>query len=120
MEPTAQVCMCWADIPTSLFWVNLFTLVDVDECQANNGDCEQGCTNTPGGHFCTCQDGFFLFNATNCRGTCSLCQSLQCTDSSVFALILEAKYELYTKVLKFRLHNEHKIGAKLNYSTEMS
>ena len=41
---------------------------DVNECQLNNGNCEQGCTNTEGGFFCTCMDGFFLFNATHCRG----------------------------------------------------
>ena len=33
---------------------------DVNECLANNGDCDQKCTNTPGSYYCSCDSGFYL------------------------------------------------------------
>ena len=33
--------------------------VDRDECQINNGNCEQQCINTVGGYECACGDEFF-------------------------------------------------------------
>ena len=42
---------------------------DVDECQNNNGGCEQNCTNTVGSFFCNCVDGFLLgANLLGCDG----------------------------------------------------
>ena len=38
----------------------MFVHVDVDECQSENGGCEQNCTNTVGSFFCNCSDGFRL------------------------------------------------------------
>ena len=34
--------------------------VDVDECQLNQGNCAQVCTNLDGGYQCSCNDGFTL------------------------------------------------------------
>lgn len=36
-------------------------LVDIDECQKNNGGCDQICLNRPGGYNCSCKDGYDLF-----------------------------------------------------------
>ena len=40
----------------------MFVHVDVDECQSENGGCEQNCTNTVGSFFCNCSDGFMSRN----------------------------------------------------------
>ena len=45
----------------------------VDECAANNGGCEQVCTNMIRGHNCSCRSGFLLeANGQNCTGKISL------------------------------------------------
>lgn len=36
------------------------SLLDVDECQDNNGGCQQICVNTMGSYECQCKEGFFL------------------------------------------------------------
>ena len=33
---------------------------DVNECEADNGGCEELCVNTVGSHQCMCQDGYRL------------------------------------------------------------
>lgn len=33
---------------------------DINECSANTHNCQQRCTNTPGGFTCGCQDGYRL------------------------------------------------------------
>ena len=47
---------------TSLFLVPLHTiphlLSDIRECEANNGGCDQICTDFPGGYSCSCRSGF--------------------------------------------------------------
>ena len=44
-------------------------LSDVNECQTNNGGCEQVCTNTVGSYVCSCNPGFRLSsNGHNCNG----------------------------------------------------
>lgn len=44
---------------------------DINECSANNGDCEHNCTNTVSSYYCSCAIGFNL-NADehNCDGMC--------------------------------------------------
>lgn len=45
-------------------------IVDVDECKVLNGGCHQNaiCTNVPGTHMCTCEQGFFGNGAVVCFG----------------------------------------------------
>ena len=38
----------------------LFLLLDIDECAAENGGCDQHCHNTVGSYFCTCDSGWRL------------------------------------------------------------
>ena len=43
--------------------------VDVDECEEDNGGCDQGCVNTPGSYMCTCKLGYDVEPpSTNCTG----------------------------------------------------
>lgn len=42
---------------------------DSDECDVNNGQCEQDCTNNVGSFQCSCRKGFILEgNGFNCTG----------------------------------------------------
>lgn len=41
---------------------SLFTLLDEDDCQVNNGGCSHGCIQGPFGALCTCEPGFQLLN----------------------------------------------------------
>jgi len=46
-------------------------LLDIDECQMNNGGCQDGCTNTVGSFVCDCDRtvGFEIgSNGLNCVG----------------------------------------------------
>ena len=48
-------------------------LLDIDECERNNGGCEDGCTNTVGSFECDCNRsvGFEVgSNGLNCVGKC--------------------------------------------------
>ena len=42
--------------------------IDIDECIANNGGCEQTCTNTIGSFTCSCTDGYKLILEKVCAG----------------------------------------------------
>ena len=43
--------------------------LDINECQTNNGGCEQICTNTDGSFECSCNQGYSLSSdRTNCIG----------------------------------------------------
>ena len=33
---------------------------DIDECAEGTAQCQQTCTNNPGGYECSCRDGFTL------------------------------------------------------------
>ena len=35
-------------------------ITDIDECQTNNGGCNQTCTNTDGSFECSCVTGYIL------------------------------------------------------------
>ena len=45
-------------------------IIDIDECNEDNGGCEQICNNTVGSYECFCRDGYELdSNGINCTGT---------------------------------------------------
>ena len=37
-----------------------YIMVDINECDTNNGDCSQNCINTDGSYHCECDDGYYL------------------------------------------------------------
>ena len=52
-------------------WITKLTIIitDVDECQVNNGGCNQTCTNTEGSFKCSCDMGYTLrMNNLSCDG----------------------------------------------------
>ena len=42
-------------------------IVDINECNVNNGGCEHTCTNTVGSYNCSCNTGYQL-NLGHCSG----------------------------------------------------
>ena len=42
----------------SRFKPNYINVKDIDECEEDNGGCEQECRNTPGSYQCHCSEGF--------------------------------------------------------------
>ena len=53
----------------SMFFFN----VDINECNINNGNCSQNCTNTIGSYSCSCNVGFSLhLDNTTCVGMCNI------------------------------------------------
>jgi Coagulation Factor Xa inhibitory site len=60
-------------IPLILIQFRLpFFAPDIDECQTNNGGCEQICRNQPGSYECTCNDGLQIetTDGKRCVGKC--------------------------------------------------
>ena len=44
-------------------------MLDINECEASDDECQQICGNTPGSHVCGCFIGFTLSSdKTSCRG----------------------------------------------------
>ena len=43
----------------SIFMLSLMTK-DENECQNNNGGCQDNCVNTVGSYICSCREGFLL------------------------------------------------------------
>ena len=39
-----------------------------DECQEDNGGCDHVCSDTPGGYFCSCKEGYQLSGNSSCVG----------------------------------------------------
>ena len=53
-------------------------ITDINECEINNGGCEQMCNNTNGSFFCSCEMGYQLDSSgLNCSSmvTTQLCLS---------------------------------------------
>lgn len=47
----------------------LSSLSDINECNSNNGNCDQNCINQPGTYHCTCNTGYTLSsNLRSCIG----------------------------------------------------
>ena len=57
----------WSYQGSSLFDF-FFFLLDVNECENNNGYCEHTCQNVYGSYWCTCSEGF---KVDSNRKTCS-------------------------------------------------
>lgn len=58
---------------TTTFLCNTFlpncTPTDVNECETNNGECTQVCTNSDASFSCSCKEGFFLQDdQKTCKG----------------------------------------------------
>lgn len=51
---------CWCISQNPIFSVNGTRCVDYDECQVNNGGCEDRCDNLPGSYRCSCSAGLRL------------------------------------------------------------
>ena len=43
-------------------------IVDINECNVNNGGCEHSCTNTVGSYTCSCNTGYQLSLGHYCSG----------------------------------------------------
>ena len=42
---------------------------DINECETNNGGCQQICTNVFGSYFCTCNNGYnLMIDGHSCLG----------------------------------------------------
>ncbi len=63
-------------IPCVMLIVNniMCCFIDINECATNNGGCNQVCTNTIGGFYCSCRQGFEFqpgnFPSTNIGRQC--------------------------------------------------
>ena len=51
--------------------------IDIDECAADDGPCQQVCTNIPGSYQCSCFPGYFYNNNKTCEGKlCKICNTV--------------------------------------------
>ena len=50
-----------------MIW-SLKFFTDINECDTNNGGCEQICTNNAQSYQCSCREGFRLYNNYYCSG----------------------------------------------------
>ena len=49
--------------------LNIALIIDVNECNSNNGGCSQRCINTAGSFYCSCYTGYRLdSNRRSCSG----------------------------------------------------
>ena len=49
----------------------LYLLLDIDECQSDNGGCMHKCNNTIGSYYCSCRHGYELSSDNHiCTGRC--------------------------------------------------
>lgn len=49
--------------------VPVYVCIDINECDSDNGGCNQTCVNTIGSYYCECGDGFSLHNDSHgCNG----------------------------------------------------
>ena len=53
------VCFCYIDV-CDVKPINDGQCDDINECDDNNGGCEQTCVNTDGSYHCECEVGFML------------------------------------------------------------
>ena len=82
-----------------------FLALDINECDSENGGCEQVCTNSVGSFQCSCNYGFFLEpNNFNCSGMFYYdIVSLHCLHVLTGSSVPNHPYKrhFYTTILKF-------------------
>ena len=73
---------------------------DVNECQINNGGCEQVCTNTESSYECSCNSGYQLAgDGINCNGKYFQIHSHLYTGSTRLVICTLLKFMLFTDTL---------------------
>ena len=48
-------------------------VLDINECETDNGGCEHICTNTQSSFYCSCQNGYELLHHLFCSGISITC-----------------------------------------------
>ena len=52
------------------FHINIFLCLDVNECDTDNGGCQQTCNNRDGAFYCSCDRGYTVnINHLDCDGS---------------------------------------------------
>ncbi|XP_060555257.1 fibrillin-1-like isoform X3 [Ruditapes philippinarum] len=82
------------------------TCVDVDECENNNGDCDQICTNKEGSFSCSCHTGYSLnsdgiscMDINECNVENGDCEQVCTNDDGAFSCSCYNGYVLHTDAL---------------------
>ncbi len=71
MDSIVQVSISLNNYETSICSI---CLQDVNECDVNNGGCNQTCVNEIGSYHCECDIGFLLHNDSHdCTGQLQIC-----------------------------------------------
>jgi len=79
------------------YFFYFFVAADINECVPNDDRncCNQGCTNTDGSYYCTCNDGYLL-GADNCT-----CEGNKETVSVLHLFLTQYKVDLLFSTLKY-------------------
>ena len=92
-QQTGQKSHCEGSVNLSLFWfrylyLRSFTKLDLDECNVNNGGCDDNCMNTPGSFSCACSAGYMLLmdgrscaDIDECKENPRICNGGKCTNT---------------------------------------
>lgn len=68
LDPVRQIILGVPNIKQQLSF-----LIDINECEVNNGGCDQNCTNSFGSYQCGCFEGYMYNNPANiCDGKRSI------------------------------------------------
>ena len=88
--------------PPSLNLPSPFLPLDNNECNSNNGGCNQVCTNTAGSFRCSCNNGFQLgSDRLTCSGECGLAYCVYCKICGLFTKLSASIVRL---LLVFYIH----------------
>ena len=68
---------CNGQLQQSLFGSLYIIIVDINECDTENGGCNHNCTNNAGSFVCSCQSGYQLSPLNN-----KMCTGMYCTIKS--------------------------------------
>ena len=82
-------------------------IVDINECQIDNGGCSQRCNNTVGSYNCSCQSGYELTDDDhNCTGKLFMC-IWNMYKSNSFLYLTTTYIYIVTMPLKDNVANVH-------------